>query len=293
MIALVLASALTMSPASAGASARPDAMDGGARTSIRWLGPPAPAHPLRVVSLAPSLTDTVVALGHARALVGVTRYDDAPEVAKVKRVGGFLDPSVEAILGLKADLVLWQTDGNAAQAIRQIAALGIPVMAIPVITVADTLEMARAVGAALGDPASGEALAKRLSDALAAMRARSATLPKTRVLFLIGREPLVVAGPGSYPDELLRAVGAINVAESERPWPVYPLEKVLAAHPELIIDAAILEPADGALKLSVVPAVRAGHYRRLANDATLRPGPKLAEALEVLFTLVHPGAPAR
>ncbi len=77
---------------------------GVSRGAAEWLGPRAPASPGRVVSLAPSLTDVVVALGRSALLVGVTRYDDAPEVRGLPRVGGFLDPSPEAVLAAKPDL---------------------------------------------------------------------------------------------------------------------------------------------------------------------------------------------
>ena len=86
-----------------------------------WIGDPPAAPPRRVVALAPSLTDVVVALGHASRLVGVTRYDDGPEVAGLARVGGFLDPNPEAVLALDPDLVLWVTDGGALPAIRKLA----------------------------------------------------------------------------------------------------------------------------------------------------------------------------
>ncbi|MGA8893256.1 MAG: helical backbone metal receptor, partial [Anaeromyxobacteraceae bacterium] len=86
-----------------------------------WLGPPAPDRPARVVSLAPSITDTVIALGEAGRLVGVTRYDTAPEVKALPRVGGFLDPSPEAVLALRPDLVLWLADGGALPPVRRIA----------------------------------------------------------------------------------------------------------------------------------------------------------------------------
>ena len=264
--------------------------EGAASGGARWLGPPAPASPRRVVSLAPSLTDTVVALGEASRLVGVTRYDDAPEVRSLPRVGGFLDPSAEAVLGLRPDLVLWLTDGAALPAVRRIAELGVPVLAIPVVTVADVFACARLTGEALGNPAAGERLARSLEEAVASAGRRTAGLPRVRVLMVIGRDPLVVAGPGSYPDALLRIAGGVNVAGGGRPWPVYSLEKAAAANPDLVVDAAVLEPPEGLSRLASIPAVRAGRVVRLRNDDALRPGPRLAAALKDLVRTLHPGA---
>ena len=79
-----------------------------AGSSAQWLGPKPSKLPTRVVTLAPSLTETVLSLGKGALLVGVSRFDEAPQVAKLKRVGGFNDPSIEAVVALKAELVLAQ-----------------------------------------------------------------------------------------------------------------------------------------------------------------------------------------
>jgi iron complex transport system substrate-binding protein len=245
-----------------------------------------------VVSLAPSLTDTVIALGLTGRLVGVTRYDDAPEVAGLPRVGGFLDPSPEAVLGLAPDLVLWLTDGGALPAVRKIAELGVPVRALPVVSVADALAAARLVGEALGDVPAGEKLARELQAAVDRVRSRAAGLRRARVLLVVGREPLVVAGPGSYPDELVRIAGGENVVEGGRPWPVFSLERAVALDPELVIDAAVNEPPEALAHLEAIPAVRRGAVLRLRNDDVLRPGPRLGRALEELSAALHPTRPA-
>jgi len=267
--------------------------EGAARRGPEWLGPPAPPAPRRVVSLAPSLTDTVVAMGLAGRLVGVTRHDDAPEVAAVARVGGFLDPSAEAVVALRPDLLLWMTDAGAYAAVRRIASLGVPVRALPVESLADALRAARLVGAALGEPEAGERLAARMEEALAAARTRTDGRRRVRVLFVVGREPLVVAGPGSYPDELLRALGAENAVAEGRPWSHFPLERAVALDPELVIDAAANEPPSTVRRLDAIPAVRRGAARRLANDDTLRPGPRLLRALPELEAALRAASEAR
>jgi iron complex transport system substrate-binding protein len=263
------------------------------RGETAWLGPKAPARPARVVSLAPSLTDTVIALGEAGRLVGVTRYDTAPEVRSLPRVGGFLDPSPEAVLGLRPDLVLWLADGGAFPAVRRIADLGVPVLALPVVGVPDVLRAARVVGVALGNAAAGERLAADMARAVREAEERAASLPRRRVLLVIGRDPLVVAGPGSYPDALLRIAGGTNVVKGDRPWPVYSLERAVADDPDLVVDAAVNEPADTISRLSAIPAVRAGRVVRLPDDRVLRPGPQLPAALlQLQGALGTPPVPA-
>ncbi len=287
---LTVALLVALLPPAARGEAWPDRGPGAASDGIRWLGRPAPANPRRVVTLAPSITDVVVALGHAGRIVGVTRFDTAPEVAGVPRVGGFLDPSAEAVVALRPDLVLWLTDGSALPPVRRIAELGVPVLAIPVISVADVIAATRAVAAALGDSAAGERVAAELEAAIRRARARSASLPRKRVLLLVGREPLVVAGPGSYPDELLRILGATNVVGGTVPWLVFPIEKAAAANPDLVIDAAVREHGSADGGLGAIPAVRRGAIRRLETDDALRPGPALVRALDALFEAIHPEA---
>lgn len=288
---LPLLAALAAGPAAAQPADAPwpDANQGIAAGGMRWLGPPPRPNPRRVVSLAPSLTDTIVALGHAGRLVGVTRFDTAPEVAKVPRIGGFLDPSVEAVVALRPDLVVWVTDGSALAPVERIAALGIPVMAVPVIGVADVIAATHAVAAALGDPAAGDRLAARISGAIERTRARAADLPRRRVLFVVGHEPLVVAGPGSYPDQLLGIVGGVNVVTGTTAWPVFPVERAAALDPDVVVDAAVGEHGGPMAGLDAIPAVRRGAIRRLPGDA-LRPGPALIGALDALLVAVHPEA---
>ena len=116
----------------------------------RYLGPKPPKNVGRVVTLAPSVTEIVVALGAAERLVGVSRFDELPEVKSLPRVGGFVDPSVEAILGLRPDLVMVQPSPGNQRPVEKLAELGTPVLALPMHTVAQTLASIREAGRALG-----------------------------------------------------------------------------------------------------------------------------------------------
>ncbi len=285
--------AVPVSTSTSAASGLTSSGRGAAQGGAIWIGSPPRTPPRRIITLAPSLTDVVVALGATGRLVGVTRVDHAPEVATLPRVGGFLDPNPEIILGLKPDLVLWVTDGGALPTVRRLAELAggaFPILAIPIITVADVSAAARLVGEALGDPAGGAALAGRLEASVERLRARAVGLQRRRVLFVVGRDPLVVAGPGSFPDELLRISGCDNAVGGNRPWPVYPVELAVGSNPDLVIDAALDEPPEGIQRLAAVPAVRAGRVVRLSGDDLLRAGPKMIAALDELFLALHPEA---
>jgi iron complex transport system substrate-binding protein len=290
LLALASLPLLFATAAPARGVAWPDSGPGVAAGGAAWLGPTAPARPQRIVSLAPSATDMVVALGQAARIVGVTRYDTAPEVKGLPSVGGFIEPNPEAILALRPDLVLWVTDGSALASVRRIADLGAPVLALPVIGIDDVISTARIVGRALGDAPAGERLARTLAEGVARVRARAAKLPRRRVLFVVGREPLVVAGPGSYPDDLLRIAGAENVVKGTCHWPVYPLEKAVADDPDIVIDAARLEHGGSLGRLGTIPAAGRGRLVELDSDDALHPGPRLLSVLERLLAIIHPEA---
>lgn len=296
-----LAAALTVAAlfAAGGGAARADELrptgKGAAEGGVVWSGPRPARPPRRVVVLAPSLTDVILALGLGDRLVGVTRLDDDPAVARLPRVGGYLDPNPEAILGLSPDLVVWVTNGTALGPVRRIAELSrasrhpFPVLALQIDTLADVLATPRVLGEALGAAARGEALSREMAEGVEAARRSIAGLPRVRVLFVVGREPLIVAGRGSFPDELLRICGAENVVAGDRAWPVYPLEKAVADDPALVVDAAPQEAPEGIARLSAVPAVRRGAVLRIASDDLIRPGPRMVRALGGLCRGVHAG----
>jgi iron complex transport system substrate-binding protein len=261
-----------------------------------WIGPSLSAPPRRVVALAPSVTDVLVALGLAERLVGVTRLDDNAEVARLPRIGGYLDPNPEAVVGLQPDLVIWVTNGSAAGAVRKIAELSrasrrpFPVLALQIDGIADVLATPRVLGDVLGEPVRGERVARELAGAIEATRRRVAAQEERRVLFVVGREPLIVAGRKSFAEELLRVCRARNVVEGDVPWPVYPLEKAVADDPDVVVDAAPQEAPEGIRRLAAIPAVRRGAVVRIADDDLIRPGPRMVRGLDALCRGIHPEA---
>ncbi len=249
-------------------------------------GPPLDRPVRRVVTLAPSLTQTVEALGAGERLVGVSRYDEGEAVQRLPRVGGFSDPSVEAVVKLAPDLVLVQPGPGNRAPVEKMAELGIPVLALPLHTVAQTLAAIEAVGAALDKKQEAAALVARIQAARAEVRRKSAGLSKKKVLIVYGFAPLVVAGPGSFGAELLADAGGVNVAADARvPYPVYSVERVLAARPDVIIDLA--DSRTGVQALRALEGLQRARWVRPASQDLLHPGPRLARGLHELFALVH------
>jgi iron complex transport system substrate-binding protein len=264
---------------------------GAARSPMR-LGPKPPANPARVVTLAPSLTEAVIALGAVSRLVGVTRFDDAREVQKLARIGGYTDPSIEAVVALNPDLVLCEPSPGNRTAVERIAGLGVAVLAVGLGNEEEIYSALREVGAALGLAKEGENLAKTTKARVDAVRARAKNLKAVRTLVVFGWEPLVVSGPESYGEAMLRAAGAQNAADAARtPYPVFSAELAIMAAPQVIIDAAdVREPARE--RLLAMPGIREARLE-VASPSLFRPGPRLAEAVEELFLLLHPEQPRR
>lgn len=252
--------------------------------AAHWLGPPPPKEVRRVITIAPSLTETVIALGATDTLVGVSRFDEAPEVKEVPRVGGFVDPSIETVVSLKPQVVVVQKSPGNQKPVEKLASMGITVLALSLTSIADTNEAMLELGRVLGREAKARELVAQLEGVRAAERAK-APQARPRVLFVYGFTPLVVAGPGSFADELIGDCGATNVAvKAATSYPVWSREQLLAAPPEVVVDASdSREGIEGVRRLST-----SSRWVTLENKALLHPGPSLAAALPGLCASLRP-----
>lgn len=259
---------------------------GAAPIAPTYLGPKPPAHVARLVTLAPALTETVIALGCLERLVGVSRFDDLAAVARLPRVGGFIDPSVEAVLALKPNLVLVQPSPGNRVPVQKMAELGLPVLALPMQSVADVLSGIREIGKALGKDERARMLTASIEQRRQSIRAQVSRQKPVRALFVYGLEPLVVAGPGSYIDELLRDAGATNAAgDATSPYQTYSLESALRSRADVVIVASADSSAEE--ELSRLPGLKEARWVRLESNDLLHPGPRLADGLDELARLLH------
>jgi len=274
-----------------GAAALALALCGASPRAPLHLGPASVSHPARVVTLAPSLTEAVLALGAGDRLVGVTRFDEAPEVKSVPRVGGYIDPSVEVVISLHPDLVIAEPSPGNRQAVEHIADLGTPVLAVPLGTEEEIFAALREVGRALGLAEQGAKLAEATRGRLRAVRERARPLPAVRVLIVNGWEPMVVAGPQSFGDMLLSYVGAVNAAAGAKsPYPVFTAELAMQSAPQVVVDASAVASSQRE-RILALPGIDQARVV-VASPGLYHPGPRIAEAVEELFALLHP-APAR
>lgn len=249
--------------------------------------------PARIVSLAPSITETLFALGVGDRVVAVSDYCDyPPEVKRLPRVGSFNAPSVEAVLAQRPDLVIGAPSPGNHENVLTMERLGVAVEIVDPERLADVPVVTRRIAAVAGVPEAGERLVTAMARAMDAVRARVAGAPKPRTLMLVGQDPLIAVGPDSFLGEMLVEAGAQNVAPSGG-WPRLNVEVVIAADPEVIIDCSMGTEAGTATlgfwtRFPSLAAVRAQHVYPFRSFEALRPGPRLAEALEELARLLHP-----
>jgi iron complex transport system substrate-binding protein len=251
-----------------------------------------PATVARVVSLAPSSTEILFAIGAGATVVGLDRYSDwPPQTARVEKVGANLDPSLERVVALRPDVVFTNTSANNQATVEGLERLGLAVF----VSRSEGLEAiyrdVQAIGDAVGRSAAASRLAADLRARVEAVRARARGAPPVRTLVVVWPDPLVVAGPTTHVSDLLAAVGAVNVADDTRQsFPTYSLERVIARAPEALIVGTHSNgpPSLAALeRLTTVPAVRDRRVFTVDGDLLFRPGPRVADAVERLAELLR------
>lgn len=253
------------------------------------LETPRPAQkPRRIISLAPVVTETLFALGAGTDVVGVTRYCDRPAEAQTRpKVGGFVDPQLEAILGLRPDLVIAMPSMGQRTVLEALRAHKIPVLVVFGDTVAEIRSMIEAIGEATFLSARARQALKTLEAALQKIRDQvPESASPMRAVVVVQVEPLVLAGPNTFADEVLRWVGASPAVPRNAPsWPTWSLEALLFLRPDVVIAA---EGSESARRLKLMLAGQPGPRVLSGPNAILmRPGPHLAHDVEVLYSLLY------
>jgi len=250
----------------------------------------------RIVSLAPSLTETVYALGLQDRLVGDTDYCDYPPDAQKKtKVGGAINPSIEQIVSLRPDLVLVTKSLNRLETVHALSNLGISSYATDPHTVEQIVTSTVRLAEVLGAPDAGAALTADLEHRLADLRDRLNGVAPKRVLFIVWTEPLISVGQNTFIADALRHAGAASVVESSQDWPQMSLEEIVRLQPDFLVFASSHSdaPQNDFDFLADRPGWRgldAVRNRRFAiiSDAVNRPSPRIVSAIEDLARHLHP-----
>ena len=249
--------------------------------------------PRRIVSLLPSLTESVCALGQCARLVGVDRYSNWPDsIASLPRVGGGLDPSIEAVVALRPDVVLMATSSRGA---ARLEALGVTVVALEPKTHADVQRVLGTLGQLLAVPDAQQVWRTIDASVSAAAQSLPATVRGTRVYYEVSRGPYG-AGSSSFIGETLTRLGVQNIVSAQLgPFPKLNPEYVVRANPDLIMvgarSAAGLAERPGWAGIRAVREQRICEFGEEHTDVLVRPGPRMAEAARLMAQCLADKAP--
>jgi iron complex transport system substrate-binding protein len=255
------------------------------------------APPRRIVSLVPSVTEILYALNAESLLVGVTDFCDFPPEARHQpKVGGMVEPSLEAIVALRPDLVIATSEGTREDTFTQLTRVGVPVYLVAAHHVADATALIRRLGALTGRDDTAGLLVARLEQRIEAVRKAVQPFGRPRVLYVLWPEPLIVPGREALVTELIQLAGGQSLTAGDADaWPRYSLEAAVAKSPEVIL-LANHGAGTGAVsieqwqRLAALPAVKAGRLLPVDGDLTHRYGPRIVDGLEQLAHAIHPEA---
>jgi iron complex transport system substrate-binding protein len=253
-----------------------------------------PVRPERLVSIGPSITAFLFALGAGPRVVGVDDFSDEPAEAATREHVGGIKVNFEKVVALKPDLVFSVkfSDGT----LEKLQSASLNVLVVDPQSVSDVAKTATLLGKAVG--ADGEALARSIQQRVDAVKTKTATVAtRPRVYHEIdASDPakIFTVGPGSYINDLIDIAGGVNIAaRAATAYPQLSAEEILRSDPEIIVLAAAAysaKPADVAARQgwSVIAAVKNGHIFSIEPNLINRPGPRVGEAAEAYAKLVHP-----
>jgi cobalamin transport system substrate-binding protein len=252
--------------------------------------------PARIVSLAPSITETLFALGLDQEIVGVTTSCNYPPEAKLKpKVGGLTTPSLETLVAMKPDLVIGVKGLNKIELVTELDRLRIPLYLSDPTSVSKILKETRVIGRLVGKAKAGEDLAQKMWKQIETVKARVHGKPRPLVLYVLWNDPLMTVGPGSFVEELIRIAGGRGIVPEGRPaYSQLNMEEVLAENPEIVIfasemgNAAVEAERRRWLRWTTLRAVKDRRLYTVDSDLLHRPGPRIVEGLNALTKLIRP-----
>jgi iron complex transport system substrate-binding protein len=252
----------------------------------------------RVVSISPSTTEAVFAIGAGSLLVGRSNYCDyPPEVRRLPVIGGFADPSLEAIVALAPTLVIG-AHGPAGPALEQaLQTRSIATFFPETESIAQIEQMLVDLGKRLGHEAGAAEAVARIEAARQQVEQAVAGRPRVRAVMLFDVAPIFAAGPGSFPDELIGKAGGENLIKRGGAYPTVDIEHLLVIDPDVVLDGVV--EGHGAVNVSKIDALRdapgwrnlralkEGRVRPLSVGTVLRPGPRIGDGLIAIARALH------
>lgn len=253
--------------------------------------------PKRIISLAPSVTEMLFAIGLDSEIVGVTRHCDYPpqKVKNIKKIGTFWNPSIELITDLEPDLVVAPAAGYNQSKIDKLTELGIKCFVVNPKTIDQILKTMEVLSKVTGKQESGKKKVTELKERVKRIDEKVEKIPikkRKKVFFALDENSLWTAGNGTFIDDLIKRAGGINIAEDKKGWYKYEPEKLIVANPDQILtgiseDQTRDEVIDMWSDKSYLPAVKNNHICLIDEDVLSRAGPRAIDVLEKLFEFVY------
>jgi iron complex transport system substrate-binding protein len=246
--------------------------------------------PQRIISLAPSNTEILFALGLGDKVVGVTDYCDyPPEALNKTKVGGYINPDIEKIVALNPDLIL-VAYGTPMDVIDTMVGLGLTVYGIKTTDLDDLLNDIRRVGEITDKEVEAQALTSEMASRVQAVTNQTEELEqRPRVFYIVWHDPLWTAGSGTFIDELIEKAGGVNICQNITGYSTVSIEEVIARDPEIIITSELsYDWAINSTDLAGTNASQSGRIYTCDDNLVQRPGPRLVEGLEWFAHFIHP-----
>jgi len=246
--------------------------------------------PQRIVSLAPSNTEILFALGLGEEVVGVTDWCDfPPEALDKEKVGAYDIPDIEKIRALNPDLIL-VAYGTSMDVINTLEGLGLTVFGIKSTDLDDVLNDIRTVGNITGKELEAQALTSEMESRIEAVTDETSELEqRPRVFYIVWHDPLWTAGSETFIHELIEKAGGVNICQNITGYATISIEEVVARNPEVIIASEwSFDWANNETLLEGTDARQNGRIYQGDDDLVQRSGPRLGEGLEWFAYFIHP-----
>lgn len=252
--------------------------------------------PSRIISLAPSITEILYALGLGRRVVGVTSFSSyPPEAAQKPRVGSYIDLNVEQIISLSPDLVIGTVDGNQPGVVKVLDDAGIRVFILNPRDVRQVIHTVAEIGELCGEKEEGDILVGQLNRRLDRVRQKVASGERPLVFLQINVKPIMTVNKNTFHHDLITLAGGRNMAADEPiTYPRISLEEVVRRRPDVILISS-MERGGGFqrarqewFKWPSIPAVKNGRVHLIDSDLIDRPSPRVIDGLEIMARIIHP-----
>lgn len=249
----------------------------------------------RVISLIPSATETLIALGATDRVVGRTQYDVDSAVRAKPTVGTGMTPNLETIIALRPDLVIVWASDKRGEVQSQLTRAGIPTLAVSLQDTTDAFRALTLLGRALGTNGRATALVDSLRRTFASTHASIAAAKPPRVFYVVFNNPPMTAGPHTFIAQILALAGGENIfADAITNWPTIPMEELVRRDPDVIVLPVGEMTGSSVDQLKDMPgwrdlrAVRENHIVCIDANLASRPGPNMGRAVVTLRNLLHP-----